>query len=571
MKLKNLLLSLALAFGLAGLAPTANAQNIIVTYTVVGGDSSWISATIGFGNFITSGTQVSKGATVDFFANPATGYAVRGWTVNNALQVGNTNQFFVVQNLQEDVVVTVEFFRMVELSPNFQTFSLSSPNDLSTAIVWGIENTITRVSCEYRDSTTGDLVPVNLVEGIDFHVIDTTFTITAAFIQSLKPLPHSRLLFEVLFGLGQIHWVEVYVTASPQFLVNYSVLGDGGWLDVRVGWSHIPTNSGVAIGSNLVFWARPNWRHVVKEWVVNGVPQAGNTSNNLTISNLHSNVDVTVEFMEFFPATVNPSVKLFVLSNPQSINASISWGDETFVKGVTYRYWDLSASQWAFVNLQEGKDFQIVDSTLTISRAFIETLDPKPYSWYEFIVNFGSGADVWIHVVVVDYVIYTVNFVTLGGNGTVGATANGIPIAKGDGVVNGDTIVFTAQPNKGFRVKEWLLNGTVIPGHTALTYTVDSLAADVNVEVVFELEVSATIHSLTELRAYPNPFGNQINLSDSEWVHRVVISNVVGQQVMSVILNGASSISTSGLRSGVYLIAFEGKDGQRTVRRMVKH
>ena len=106
-------------------------------------------------------------------------------------------------------------------------------------------------------------------------------------------------------------------------------------------------------------------------------------------------------------------------------------------------------------------------------------------------------------------------------------------------------------------------------GYTDATGTVIVTDADVIVYVVLTPN-SVEQNSISSIRAYPNPFDNHINISNAEMIKRVVITNLIGQQVMSINLNGESSITTSSLKTGIYLITFEGYNGQRTIRKMIK-
>jgi hypothetical protein len=74
------------------------------------------------------------------------------------------------------------------------------------------------------------------------------------------------------------------------------------------------------------------------------------------------------------------------------------------------------------------------------------------------------------------------------------------------------------------------------------------------------------------INAYPNPFTNTIWLDNAENASRVVVINLIGQQVLSVNLNGQSrtSIATDNLPSGVYLVSVFNTKGERTVKKMIK-
>lgn len=76
--------------------------------------------------------------------------------------------------------------------------------------------------------------------------------------------------------------------------------------------------------------------------------------------------------------------------------------------------------------------------------------------------------------------------------------------------------------------------------------------------------------SLAELKVYPNPFSSHINISHADLVNRAVITNALGQKVKEIYLNGENYFGTDELAQGVYLITFQGFNGETIVRRMVK-
>ncbi|HNS29403.1 MAG TPA: choice-of-anchor J domain-containing protein [Tenuifilaceae bacterium] len=75
---------------------------------------------------------------------------------------------------------------------------------------------------------------------------------------------------------------------------------------------------------------------------------------------------------------------------------------------------------------------------------------------------------------------------------------------------------------------------------------------------------------LANLSVYPNPFGNQISVRNAEGVNRVIITNLIGQVVMDTPLT-SETINTSKLSNGVYMVIFQGRNGERVVRKMVKN
>ncbi|GEM_PF-7029783 len=244
---------------------------------------------------------------------------------------------------------------------------------------------------------------------------------------------------------------------------------------------------------------------------------------------------------------------------------------------------------------------------------------------------------------------YDVTFSVIGSNGTLAATVGGTEITSPAEVEEGSEVIFTATPDANYQVKEWVLDGTVVPANTTNTYTLTNLAANATVTVEFE-EISATnytvtltvvdaegaiegatvnfdgveyttdvdgivviadvidgtyaytvsmatyqnatgeivvdgadveqtitlvltgigLESLSNIKVYPNPFSSYINITNADKVNRVIITNVIGQRVMDITLNGRNNFNASELTNGVYLVTFEGINGERTVRRMIK-
>ena len=79
---------------------------------------------------------------------------------------------------------------------------------------------------------------------------------------------------------------------------------------------------------------------------------------------------------------------------------------------------------------------------------------------------------------------YTLTFGVDGANGTLKATVDGSEINSGNKVEKGKSVVFTAEPDAGYEVKEWKVDGTVISNaENSYTHTVTKA---VDVKVSFE-------------------------------------------------------------------------------------
>jgi hypothetical protein len=119
----------------------------------------------------------------------------------------------------------------------------------------------------------------------------------------------------------------------------------------------------------------------------------------------------------------------------------------------------------------------------------------------------------------------------------------------------------------------------IIPG--AYDYTVakagfvdvTGIATVNNVDLTIPITmipVGVNTNALNNLSVYPNPFGNQITISNPSVVSRVVVANLLGQVVMDVRTNGVATVETAKLSAGIYLVTFEAANGESVVRKMVK-
>lgn len=99
------------------------------------------------------------------------------------------------------------------------------------------------------------------------------------------------------------------------------------------------------------------------------------------------------------------------------------------------------------------------------------------------------------------------------------------------------------------------------------TFTVNGDNVQLAINMV---AVSADLNEISDIKLFPNPFTNEIRISDSHKVKSVVITNIAGQKVMEVQLDGTDRINTQSLSSGVYLLRIVSHDGESAIYRMVK-
>ncbi len=153
-----------------------------------------------------------------------------------------------------------------------------------------------------------------------------------------------------------------------------------------------------------------------------------------------------------------------------------------------------------------------------------------------------------------------------------------LTVVDTDGPIEGVTVTFDGVEHltatDGIVAIADVINGTY--AYTVSMTSYDNATGEI---VVDGADVAQTITLvltginsglLSNLKAYPNPFSSQINITNADKVNRIIITNIIGQCLMDITLNGKDNIDTSKLTNGVYLVTFQGMNGEHTVRKMIK-
>ena len=155
--------------------------------------------------------------------------------------------------------------------------------------------------------------------------------------------------------------------------------------------------------------------------------------------------------------------------------------------------------------------------------------------------------------------------------GTISATVNGESISSGDFVNHGDNIVFTASPAEEYEVKEWLINGEPYTSKIG-----NSIEIPANNFIVLSVEFQEKSNINKQLLSvpvfYPNPFTNNLTITNVEKVTAVTITNLLGQTVKTTHFTGTSTveINTADLAEGIYIITLHSLSGEKTVHKIAK-
>jgi Fibronectin type III domain. len=131
------------------------------------------------------------------------------------------------------------------------------------------------------------------------------------------------------------------------------------------------------------------------------------------------------------------------------------------------------------------------------------------------------------------------------------------------GVDNYSLISLTGQtPGSTLYISVWRYTGTAGGGSTTGQFKLSAYDAS----VLATNDVSATKDNI---KAYPNPFADVLNISDITNVKSISIVDMAGR-VVKTVEKPASSLHLGELKSGMYMVVLNMKDGSRTTIKAIK-
>ena len=106
--------------------------------------------------------------------------------------------------------------------------------------------------------------------------------------------------------------------------------------------------------------------------------------------------------------------------------------------------------------------------------------------------------------------------------------------------------------------------GTAGDGSANSTYYFDDIAFST-------APSSVSSYQLLGLNLFPNPFSNQLTVSAKSEISHVVVSNLLGQSIKTITVNGREkAIDLSTISSGNYFVTVKLADGQLSTQKIVK-
>ena len=431
---------------------------------------------------------------ITFTATPNVGYEVESWTVNgtavNGQKVANSdNQTYTYTpnaetGITSDLTVTVSFKAIPSVTVNFSVF------DKILGAEGGTDGTLTASvtrkgmdGYKVEDSNTGSLTVYR----------DSVVRFTAT------PDSGYKVVVWQLNGDKWENQPELSITSeitSPQNVqvqfdligdkVTYGFRSDGASDKAQISAKYTPNGS--TEEQNFTTGATPEENgkitftvseldtgYEIEGWYVDGMKQDGETGATFTHAVI-KNVGVEVQ-----AKIIRKSYQVKFSAINGTVGATVDGGSITSGtsvdgdKRVTFTATPVSNTGYTFAGWTvNGDEQENTSTTLTLTITQATTVSAK------FTLNTVS---------------YAVNYGVVGTetdrHGTLTAKVGLQMFTPGETKPADSTVVFTAQPESGYRVKGWYSNegGTTAIDGTKVeqeTYTIDSLTADANVYVAFE-------------------------------------------------------------------------------------
>lgn len=451
-----------------------------VTFSVSdtgGGANGTLSATAerkgktydGFGN----GSTVYEGATVTFTAEPAKGYCVKEWQINNQPKQNYLGKTLTLkpEDITENTEVTVQFTPIGDTA----TFSAGENGRITSVKLGGQEvsnfaggfTLTTGASIEVTaEPATGYEVEQWLVNGIEQSETGNTFTYTAQATDSVGAA--------ISVSFQQVKYPVTWEGANGRVAATGY---DGSSAEIRG-------------GTNVTFTATPENGYKFDHWTVNGVRDTTATTNAFKWKVPNGQAADTPVTAYNIQAVCVPDTQSYTVTYaaeaPENGTVTTPGGDSgsiTVASGTNLTF-TAHPNQYYHVKTWKLDGHPVTDSanqnTYTLSNV---------------------AGDHTVTVVFAKAVKYEVGYAVIDGADQIIATENGAELKlkanQKQDVDAASKLVFAAKPTTKNMVAEWTVNntpvtrtnmeelGVTMEHYLSNTLTIDSLDKNVTVKVKF--------------------------------------------------------------------------------------
>ncbi len=499
------------------------------------------------------GDKVEEGYMITFLATPKEGYTIDHWTYNGTKTPTVKPEMLTVK-ATEDMTVSVVCNKAKLCTVTFDAVSEGGKMTASYLKDEGFNG--------YKDVyiNSGDKVPagtevtfvVTLTEG---------YTLEHWLVNNEKKAcdKYSPLRLRELVINEDTEVKAVYkAPQKPQHAVTFTA-GEGGTIAATVGTEAkaIQSKDQVEQGAVITFTVTPKEGYELDQWMVNDKPAV-------------AGADTKIE-----------GNKLIVTLGDQDLTVKV-----TFKKLIVKHAVTFTAGEGGTIAATVGTEAKAIQSKDQVEQGAVITFTVTPKEGYEldqWMVNDKpavAGADTKIEgnklivtlgdqdlTVKVTFkkliVKHAVTF-TAGEGGTIAATVGteAKAIQSKDQIEQGAVITFTATPQEGYELDQWMVNGNPAVAGTDTKIEGNKLIVtlgnqDLKVEATFRKVNAISQISEAELAVYPNPFAERIVITiPAERIGQTAyLTSMQGEVVLQMTLEQTENvIYTDALSHGTYLL-----------------
>ena len=530
----------------------ATFKKLPVTYEVTysageGGDI--IGANYNGRKVIPSGSKVNENVYMRFTAKPNTaqGYKVDQWFINGEVQSQLAGRPYINWQIKAKTEVKVTFRKEQMYEVDYKP-----DNEWGTIEAYyydGGRKVTVEPKAKVKEGTFVEF-QATLKEGYALDAwTNNGHEIPVADIESLKASITLRANAVI-----DVKYHKLVVKHTVTFTA-----GEGGTITATVGpdAKAIQSKDQVEQGAVITFTATPQEGYELDQWMVNGKPAV-------------AGADTKIE-----------GNKLTVTLGDQDLKVQA-----TFKKLIVKHAVTFTAGEGGTIAATVGPDAKAIQSKDQVEQGAVITFTATPQKGYEldqWMVNGKpavAGADTKIEgnkliVTLGDQdlkveatfkkliVKHAVTF-TAGEGGTIAATvgAEAKAIQSKDQVEQGAVITFTATPQEGYELDQWMVNDkpavagadTKIEGNKLIVTLGDQ---DLKVEATFKKVNAISQISEAELAVYPNPFAERVVITiPAECIGQTAyLTSMQGEVVLQMTLEQTETVLyTDALSQGTYLL-----------------
>ena len=499
---------------------------------------------------LTNGTEVQSGSTVDdgvalrFNARPMNGYKTDQWTINGEPYTRGKGKNTIIQRADKDLNVEVTFKKVIV--KHTVTFTAGEGGTIAATVGAEAKAIESNDQVEQGAVITFTATPKEGYE-LDQWMVNGNPAVAGADTK----IEGNKLI--VTLGDQDLKVEATFKKLIVTYEVTYSA-GEGGDIIGATfnGRTTIPSGSKVNENDYMRFTAKPNTEqgYKVDQWIVNGEVQSQLAGRPYIMWQIKAKTDVKVTFkkeqmyeVDYKPDNEWGTIEAYYYDGGRKVavepKAKVKEGTFVEFQATVKEGYGLDA--WT----NNGEEIPVAD---------IETLKAS------ITLRANAVIDVKYHKLVVKH---AVTF-TAGEGGTIAATVGteAKAIESNDQVEQGAVITFTATPQEGYELDQWMVDGkpavagadTKIEGNKLIVTLGDQ---DLKVEVSFKKVNAISQISEAGLAVYPNPFAERIVITiPAECIGQTAyLTSMQGEIVLQMTLDQVETVLyTDALSHGTYLL-----------------